>query len=79
MKKNESNIWDLWDNIEQDNPHIIGIPEREEREKGIKNVFEETMAENFWNLKKETYPGTGSTKSLKQDKPKQTYTKTYYN
>ena len=33
------------------------------------------MAENFPNLKKET----GSTEGPKQDKPKQTYTKTYYN
>ena len=33
---------------------IIGIPEGEEREKGIKNVFEKIMAEKFPNLKKET-------------------------
>ena len=39
-KKNESNIWDLWDNIKHPNWHIIGIPEGEEREKGIKKVFE---------------------------------------
>ena len=57
--------------------HIIGISEGKEREKGIKNVFEEIMAENFPNLKKENkYPGTGSSK---QDETKQTYTKTYYN
>ena len=37
------------------------------------------MAEKFPNLKKETYPGTGSIGSLKQAEPKQTYTKTYYN
>ena len=47
--KNESNIWDQWDNIKQANLCIIGIPEAEEREKGIENVFEEIMAE-----KKET-------------------------
>ena len=33
---------------------IMGIPEGEEKEKGIKNVSEEIMAENFPNLKKET-------------------------
>ena len=33
--------------------HTIGIPEGEEREKGIGNVFEYIMAENFPNLKKE--------------------------
>ena len=39
MKKNESNVRDQWDNIKHANPHIIGIPEGEEREKGIENVF----------------------------------------
>ena len=50
MKKHESNIRDLWDNIKQANLRIIGIPE-EEKEKGIENIFEEIMAENFPNLK----------------------------
>uniref|UniRef100_A0A8D1SPW4 L1 transposable element RRM domain-containing protein n=1 Tax=Sus scrofa TaxID=9823 RepID=A0A8D1SPW4_PIG len=52
MKKHESNIRDLWDNIKWANPCIIGIPEGEEKEKGIENIFEEIMAENFPNLKK---------------------------
>ena len=51
MKKYKSNIRDLWGNIRQDNLHIIGIPEVEEKEKGIENIFEEIMAENFPNLK----------------------------
>ena len=33
---------------------IIGVPEGKEREKGIENVFEKIMAENFPDLKKET-------------------------
>ena len=48
-------------------------------ERGTENVFQEIMAENFPNLKKETYPDTGSTEGPKQVEPKQTYTKTYYN
>ena len=51
MKKHESNIRDLWDNINWVNLRIIGIPEGEEKEKGIENIFEEIMAENFPNLK----------------------------
>lgn len=47
-KKRENNIRDLWDNINCANIHIIGIPEKE---KGIKTVLEEIMAENFLNLK----------------------------
>ena len=51
IKKQESNIRDLWDNIKWANLHIIGIPEREEKEKGIGSIFEEIMSENFPNLK----------------------------
>ena len=35
------------------NNHIMGISEGEESEQGIKNLFEETMTENFPNLVKE--------------------------
>ena len=48
MKKHESNIRDLWDNIKQADLCITGIPEEE---KGIENIFEECMSENFPNLK----------------------------
>ena len=51
MKKHESNIRDLWDNIKWANLCIIGIPEGEEKDKGMENIFEEIMAENFPNLK----------------------------
>ena len=53
-------IWkslrDLWDKIELTYICIIGIleKERKERKKGIKNAYEEIMAENFPNLKEET-------------------------
>ena len=54
MKKSESNIRDLWDNVKHANLHIIRILEAEEREKGIENVLEKIMAENFPDPKKET-------------------------
>ena len=50
-KKHKSNIRDLGDNIKQANLYIIGIPEGKEKEKGIENIFEEIVAENFPNLK----------------------------
>ena len=56
--------------------HIIGIPEGQEREKGIENIFEGTMAENFPNLEKETDTQVQEAQSPKQGKPKQTYAKT---
>ena len=52
MKKHESNIRELWDNIKWDNLCVIGIPEGEEKEKNIENIFEEIMAENCPNIKK---------------------------
>jgi len=51
MKKHESIIRDLWDNIKRANLHIIGIPGGEEKEKGNENIFEEIISENFPNLK----------------------------
>ena len=33
MKRNEDSLRDLWDNIKQTNILIIGVPEREERER----------------------------------------------
>ena len=53
-KKEKNNTGDLWDNIEHDNLRIVGIPEGEERENGLENVFKEIIAENFPNLKKKT-------------------------
>ena len=48
MKKHESNIIDLRDNIKWANLCIIGIPEKE---KVFENILEEIMAESFPNLK----------------------------
>ena len=52
MKKHEINLRDQWGNINQANLHIIGTPEGEEKEKGIENIFEEIMDENFPTLNK---------------------------
>ena len=38
----------------RNNIHITGVPEGEEGEKGIENVFKEIMSEKFPKLKKET-------------------------
>ena len=47
MKKHESNIGDLWENIKWANLCIIGITKGEEKEKGIENIFEELCLETF--------------------------------
>ena len=53
ISRNERILRELGDQSEQNNIHIIGVPEEEEREKGIESVIEEVIAENFPNLVKE--------------------------
>ena len=43
----------MQDNMKRNNIHIIGIPEGEEEEEGIENLFEKVMMENFPNLMRE--------------------------
>ena len=50
----------------------MGIPEGEESEHGIENLFEEIMTKNFPNLVKE------KTQSPKTDGPKEAHTKIHH-
>ena len=77
MKKHESNIRHLWDNIKWANLCIIGF--LEEKEKGIENIFEEIISENLPKCEGNCYQDTGSTEGPKQVEPKYTHTKTHYN
>ena len=43
----------MQDNMKRNNIRIIGIPEGEEEEQGIENLFEKVMMENFPNLRRE--------------------------
>ena len=54
MKRNEDSQRDLWENIKCININIIGVPEGEERQKGLEKIFEEITAENLPNMGKET-------------------------
>ena len=49
--KNEDSLRNLSDNIKH-KIHMIGVPEREEREKETENIFENITAENVSNLGK---------------------------
>ena len=53
MQKNEDSVSSLWDNFKRYNINIIGVPDREEKEQEIGNLFEKIMRENFPNLMKE--------------------------
>ena len=45
---------ELSDLLKQNNIHIIGVPENEEREKGAEDLFEQITAENFPKPGKDT-------------------------
>nr|KAF6489859.1 hypothetical protein HJG59_010261 [Molossus molossus] len=53
MKKQEDSVRELWDNWKHNNIRIIGVPEEEENEQGLENMFKEIVTENFPNLVKE--------------------------
>ena len=61
--KSEDSLSDLWDHIKQNNICIIGVPEKEETEKGDEN----------------RHPDPGISGSFKQDEPKKIHTKAHYN
>ena len=54
LRKNEEWLRKMQDNVKRNNIHIMRIPEREEEEQGIENLFEKVMMENFPNLMRET-------------------------
>ena len=53
FKKSEERLRNLQDIFKHSNIQIIGIPEGEEEEQKIENLFEQIMEENFPNLAKE--------------------------
>ena len=53
IQKNEERLRNLLDIFKRSNIRIIEVPEGEEEEQAIENVFEKTMKENFPNLAKE--------------------------
>ena len=53
IQKNEERLRNLWDNLKCSNIQIIGVPEGEEQQQEIENLFEKIMKENFPNLAKE--------------------------
>ena len=53
IQKNEERLKNLQDIFKRSNIQIIGVPEGEEEEQKIENLFEQIMKENFPNLAKE--------------------------
>ena len=53
IQKNEERLRNLQDILKRFNIRIIGVPEGEEEEQKIENLFEQIMKENFPSLAKE--------------------------
>ena len=53
IPKNEERLRNPQDNFKHSNILIIGVPEGEEEEQEMENLFENIMKENFPNLAKE--------------------------
>ena len=53
IQKNEKRLRNLQDIFKHSNIRIIGVPEGEEEEQKIENLFEQIMKENVPNLEKE--------------------------
>ena len=73
-QKNEERLRNLWDNFKHSDIQIIGVPEGEEQEQEIENLFEQIMKENFHNLEKETgFQEVQEAQSPKEGRPKETH------
>ena len=53
IQKNEERLRNLWGNFKCSNIQIIGVPEGEEEEQEIENLFENIIKEKFPNMAKE--------------------------
>ena len=51
--KKVKRLTNIWDNLKHSNIQIIGVPEGEEQQQEIENLFEQILKENFPNLAKE--------------------------
>ncbi|KAK1343316.1 hypothetical protein QTO34_016095 [Cnephaeus nilssonii] len=52
IKKQEESLRELRDNMKGSNMRIIGLPEGQEEQQGLENLFEEIMTENFPDMGK---------------------------
>ena len=81
IQKNEDRLRNLLDNFICSNIQIIGMPEGEEEEQEIENIFENIMKENFpQSGQGNRFPGSpGSPETPKEVGSKEKHTKTHHN
>ena len=80
IQKNEERLRNLQDILKRSNIQIIGVPEGEEEEQNVENLFEQIMKENFPNLVKEIdFQEVQEAQSPKNVGPKEEHTKAHHN
>ena len=83
IQKNKERLRNLWNNLKHSNIWIIWVPEGEEEEQEIENLFEKIMKENFPNLAKEIdfqkVQEAGHPESPKEVRLKEAHTKAHHN
>ena len=80
IQKNEERLRNLQDNCKHSNICIVGVPEGEEEDQEIENLFEQIMKENFPNLAKEIdFQEVQEAQSPKEVGPKEAHTKEHHN
>ena len=80
IQKNEERLRNLQDILKRSNIRIIGMPEGEEEEQKIENLFEQIMKENFPSLAKEIDFQEGQeAQSPQKVETKESHTKVHHN
>ena len=81
IRKSEETLTNLWDKLKSSNIQIIGVPEGEEEEQEIENLFEKNNEGGlFQSGQGHRLPGSpGSSETPKEVGPKETHTKAHHN
>ena len=54
LKDHEERLREINDSLRRKNLRLIGVPEGAKRDRGPESIFEQIIAENFPNLRRET-------------------------
>ena len=78
-RQNEERLRNFQDIFKRSNIQIIGVPEGEEEDQEIENLFENIMKKNFPNLAKEiNFQEVQEAQSPKEAGPKEEHTKAHH-
>ena len=80
IQKNEERIRNHRDNLKHSNVQVIGVPEEEEEEQEVENLFEKNNeGELFQSGQGHRLPGSpGSSETPKEVGPKETHTEAHH-